>query len=130
MDKNIAFEIEYNKLLDILRISEKKCDPKKAAFYQFEKFPIYLIAENNLICGIEYFEYKKNVKNFYASKKKELGLKSIKEADEFLKGNLYSFYKTEFCGGKIIKLANRKIEVENKYTQKKMLRNIEDLVAA
>jgi len=130
MDKNIAFEIEHDKVLDILKIYEKKHNPKNINFFQFENLPLYLMVENGNIIGIEYFDYKENVKEFYADKKKEMGFKSQKQAEEFLRGSIYSFYKSEFSGGKIIKLEKRKIEIKNTYSEKKMLRNLEELVPA
>ncbi|MBI5399169.1 hypothetical protein HZB07_00935 [Candidatus Saganbacteria bacterium] len=130
MEKNIVFEIEYDKVLDVLKIYEKKHNPKNIDFFQFENLPIYVIAENGNIIGIEYFEYKKHVKEFYGDKKKEMGFKNQKQAEEFLRGSFYSFYRNEFSGGKITRMENRRIEIKNTYSEKKMLRNLEDLVPA
>ena len=121
--------IKYDRVMDVLQIVDKPYNSKKVDFIKvFPEGPLYLIAEKDIVIGLEYVGFKCCVREFYKEKKKELSLNNQTQAEEFLKGSLYNLYKMEFKGNKLRKEPHREITITVR--SKAMKDNIKDLCYA
>ena len=99
--------IKYDRVGDVLQVLERKYKPKKVDFFKLlTETPLYIIAEQRKVIGLEFIGFKDYVTRYYRSRKKEFGFTKKAQAEDFIKGCLYNLFKTELQGGKVVKPHN------------------------
>lgn len=104
----------YDSVQDIFQVLERKYDAKKVDFFQlFKDSPFYVISEGDKIIGLELIGFKDFTADFFKEKKKELRIENKRQAEEFVKGNLYNLFKTELSGSKVVREERKEVIVFN-----------------